>query len=331
MITEFYNPTIRQNIGYLINKKTGKAYSLEEVGVPQRYGEVWTLHALTYTDNDGNIYYRTELPHPYNLKSYDIVKIDVSDPAKPASVMMTLPQDYVEFIGVPFLNYDFHFIVDKAGNLVYDAASSSQTDGTQTRLLFKGGGFTVLPYDAGDFFINPEGDLYAINDSSSIVKFKIDPIGKTVREEIYCTISGHIYPQYILEIGNKIVYVSQEACMVVYSDNPADCRFKAFDFDIKIDAIASTDSFYYISGLDVISDIEKLVEVNPFDGTYKVVEKLSDYAVYQLASTDGQLTFGAVRQNDSKLILGKYNHSTGEVKILEEASGSNITYLTPIN
>ena len=347
VIIEFYNPTIRQNIGYLINKKTGKAYSLEEVGVPQRYGDPVTYYPLIYTDGTGNIYYKTKLPYPRNGKNYDIVKIDVSDPSKPASKMMTLPQDYVEYAGfLSYLNEMLCFIVDKDGNLIYDAALTGVN--SIPRLRFGDGGSISSPYTSDNCFIGLDGAIYVKEVDEGANKCNISLLELTspdsVSKTFKCQVVNYINERpgggatahsgsRLLRVGKEMVSVHGCSFFVIYNEeNMEQCRIVWFTFNIDANAATASETCYYISGRDENDgNKEKVVEVDLSSDTWREIAELAPYAVYQLSFANGVLTFGAVEQKTDRYVVGKYNPSTGDVTLVEGSSGSSVTYLTPIN
>ena len=337
VITEFYNPTIRQTIAYLINKKSGKAYSLEEVGVPQPHGDPVTYYPLIYTDGTGNIYYKTKLPYPRNGKNYGIVKIDVSDPSKPASVMMTLPQDYVEYFGEdsPATTL-LDFMVDKSGNLIYAGANGA-------RLRFGAGGSLPFQYFSDGCFIGLDGAMYVIEshyDSShiryntiSLLKLTApDSVSETLQCQFKDSNSTH-WRVYLLQVGEEMVSINEDSFDVIYNGNDmTSCRSVLLDFCIPPVAVTASETCYYISGQDENDgNKEKVVEVDLRTDTWREIAELAPYAVYQLSFANGVLTFGAVEQKTDRYVVGKYNPSTGDVTLVEGSSGSSATYLTPIN
>lgn len=340
IITEFYNPTIRQTIAYLINKKSGKAYSLEDVGVPQQYGDPVTWYPLIYTDGTGNIYYKTKLSYPRNGKNYDIVKIDVSAPSKPASVMMTLPQDYIEYFGpFSYANEMLGFIVDKNGNLIYSAALITGSDDEIPRLRFGAGGSISSPYTPEDCFIGLDGAMYVSRYNWESGNYNISRLEffspESVSETAMCQVSAseNHYGIRLLHIGKEMVSIGTKAYFVIYNDDDMNlCRIVPLTFAIAANAVTASETSYYISGRDENDgNKEKVVEVDLRTDTWREIPKFADYAVYQLSFANGVLTFGAVEQKTDRYVIGKYDPSTDDVKILEEASGSSATYLTPIN
>lgn len=340
VITEFYKPTIRQSIAYLINKKSGKAYSLEEVGVPQRYGDPVTYYPLIYTDGTGHIYYKTKLPYPRNGKNYDIVKIDVSDPSKPASKMMTLPQDYIEYFGpFSYVNEMLGFIVDKDGNLIYSAALMTGSDDEIPRLRFGAGGSISSPYTPEDCFIGLDGAMYVSrhnweSGNYNISRLKFSP-PESVSETEICQVpaSDNHNGIRLLRIGKEMVSIGTKAYFVIYNDVDMNlCRIVPLTFAIAANAVTASETSYYISGRDENDgNKEKVVEVNLNTDKCREITELAPYAVYQLSFANGVLTFGAVDQKTDRYVVGKYNPSTGEITSVEGAADANVTYLTPIN
>ena len=340
VITEFYNPTIRQNIAYLIKKKTGKAFSLEEVGVPQRFGDPVTFRPLIYLDGTENIYYKTKLPYAQNGKNYDIVKIDVSAPSKPASVMMTLPQDYIEYFGpFSYANEMLGFIVDKDGNLIYSAALMTGSDDEIPRLRFGAGGSISSPYTPEDCFIGLDGAMYVSrynweSGNYNISRLKFSP-PESVSETEICQVpaSDNHNGIRLLRIGKEMVSIGTKAYFVIYNDDDMNlCRIVPLTFAIAANAVAASETSYYISGRDENDgNKEKVVEVNLNPDTQREIAELAPYAVYQLSFANEVLTFGAVEQKTDRYVVGKYNPSTGDVTLVEGSSGSSATYLTPIN
>lgn len=334
VIIEFYNPTIRQNIGYLINKKTGKAYSLEEVGVPQQNGERAHKQRI-FTDADNNLYYKTLLPYPRNGKTQDIVRINVSDSDKPAVQFMVLPQDKIENPGHPGENYAYTFAVDNQGNLTYDI-------GYFARAVFNNGGFSVaegvLVYD---LYLGPDGHLYSRQETDgngTIIRYEFDSLNRTVTRNEVATFSQNFHHErfdtYYISINNNLISVDGKSYLILYhSEDMSRCGAKSFEgmFNIDIVSVAVAGECYYLAGRDQIDNQEKVMEINPFTGTYRQLPGLDDYAVYQISGQGEQLTFAAARKKDGQLVVGKMKSDGTGLTIIDDKSNGNVTYLTPIN
>ena len=338
VITEFYNPTIRQNIGYLINKKTGKAYSLEEVGVPQRFGDPVTFRPLIYLDGTENIYYKTKLPYAQNGKNYDIVKINVSHLEVVSTELKTLPQEYLENLLDTYWSTNSGFVVDKDGNIIYDKSNGTSMP-EAGRVLFSSGGISSVTQISQDMWVGLDGNIYGtINEesgSSYMCKYRFDTqLRKVVAEKVDTGIVPPGFCDYSLKVGNELLHIDRTGYTVVYNENMKLCRSKSFsEFEIEIVALTASDTCYYISGRDKADSFkDKVIRIDPRgEGSYTVVSDLSDYVVYQLAYTDRFLTFGAVKLSNGNSVIGKINPDGGKPEIISETTNGNITYLTPIN
>ena len=334
VITEFYNPTIRQTIAYLINKKSGKAYSLEEVGVPQQNGRNVNNQRI-FTDTDNNLYYKTLLPYPRNGKTQDIVRINVSDSDKPAVQFMVLPQDIFEELGNSGENFFYTFAVDNQGNLIYD------TQKMYSRVVFNNGGFSVAEgVWADDLYLGLDGHLYSRQETDgngTIIRYEFDAINRTVTGNEVATFSQNFrhdrYEPYYISINNNLISVDGTSYLILYSEDIKQYGGQSFEgmFYIDIVSVAVAGECYYLAGRDQIDNQEKVMEINPFTGTYRQLPGLDDYAVYEISGQGEQLTFAAVRKNDGKLVVGKMKSDGTGLTIIDDKSNGNVTYLTPIN
>ena len=333
VIIEFYNPTIRQNIGYLINKKTGKAYSLEEVGVPQQNGENVNDQKI-FTDADNNLYYKTLLPYPRNGKTQDIVRINVSDSDKPAVQFMVLPQDKMEDPWSPGNNHLFSFAVDEQGDLIYQTLNFA-------RVVFGNGGFSdPEEVSVDDLYLGPDGHLYRKESDgvqTTIIRYEFDALNRTVTGKPAAAFSQSFYHSggfnYFISINNNLISVDGTSYLILYSEDMSRCGGQSFEgmFNVDIVSVAVSGECYYLAGRDQIDNQEKVMEINPFTGTYRQLPGLDDYAVYQISGQGEQLTFAAARKKDGQLVVGKMKSDGTGITIIDDKSNGNVTYLTPIN
>lgn len=334
VIIEFYNPTIRQTIPYLINKKTGKAYSLEEVGVPQQNGEN-VYDQRIFTDADNNLYYKTLLPYPRNGKTQDIVRINVSDSDKPAVQFMVLPQDMMEDLWYPEGNSRLAFAVDNRGNLIYESQNGA-------RVIFRDGGFSVAEgVWVDDLYLGPDGHLYrreSDGEQTTIIRYEFDALNRTFTGKPVASFSQSFYHSdgfnYFISINGNLISIESNSYLILYhSEDMSRCGGRSFEgiFSIGFVSVAVSGECYYLAGQDQIDNQEKVMEINPFTGTYRQLPGLDDYAVYQISGQGEQLTFAAVRKNDGKLVVGKMKSDGTGLTIIDDKSNGNVTYLTPIN
>ena len=336
VITEFYNPTIRQSIAYLINKKSGKAYSLEEFGVPQSNGEGTFVDSPLVYSGESSLYYKTRIPFSPEGKTYDIVKINISDPANIWAKNILPYEDYIESKIYPVNNPYFRFVVDQSDNLVYTGATKRGEDVSFTKLITGLGGQKIVGgITLGmALFRNADGNIYGIQSGESgdsLVKYVIDQENRTVTEEVVCEYGQSFSIGFSREIwvGEEMILLNSDSYAVVYSSDKSRYAVHSLISNISINACAASDTCCYIAG---ISDLAyKLVKIDLQTHTEEIIHQFDDYSVNQLAYTNGTLTFGATDLSDGRSVIGKYNPSTGDVKILEEASSSSATYLTPIN
>ena len=335
VITEFYNPTIRQSIAYLINKKSGKAYSLEEFGVPQSNGEGTFVDSPLVYSGESSLYYKTRIPFSPEGKTYDIVKINISDPANIWAKNILPYEDYLEHINYPVDNPAFRFVVDQFDNLIY-VGTTKRGDSWFTKLITGLGGQKIVGKEILGMYLfrNADGNIYGIQSGESgdsLVKYVIDRENRTVTEEVVCEYGQSFSIGFSREIwvGEEMILLNSDSYAVVYSSDKSRYAVHSLISNISINACAASDTCCYIAG---ISDLAyKLVKIDLQTHTEEIIHQFDDYSVNQLAYTNGTLTFGATDLSDGRSVIGKYNPSTGDVKILEEASSSSATYLTPIN
>ena len=335
VITEFYNPTIRQTIAYLINKESGKAYSLEEVGVPQQNGENVNNQRI-FTDTDNNLYYKTLFPYPRNGKTQDIVRINVSDSDKPVVQFMVLPQDIFEEPGRPEENYFYTFAVDNQGNLIY------YTQKNYSRVVFGNGRFSD-PNEVNDIwniYLGLDGHLYnkkSDGEQTTIIRYDFDSLNRTVTGNPVASFSQSFYHNdgfnYFISIKGNLISVDGTSYLILYSEDIKQYGGQSFEgmFYIDIVSVAVAGECYYLAGTDRNDNQEKVLEINPFTGTYRQLPGLDDYAVYEISGQGEQLTFAAARKNDGKLVVGKMKSDGTGLTIIDDKSNGNVTYLTPIN
>ena len=326
VITEFYNPTIRQNIGYLINKKTGKAYSLEEVGVPQQNGDTKNEPKIC-SDAQKNLYYKTYLYDPFRGKDYDYVKIDVTDPQNIKTKSLLRPSDYSKE------HNHYKVMSDSKGNVlyVYSETASLFEGEAICRFLSSAGATKILPEVGHDFWLAPDDRFYFQN-GGNISRLVIDEAG-TVSVFPYNSLSFSS-SGYRFEINGELCFASEVGYDVVYSPEPANCFSESFPSEYQIAYITATtqsDTCFFLAGWDTSMVNFLLLRVNPKTKEYNNLLPGNEYEIHELSYSGEKLTFGATRTGNGNSVIGKISPDGGRPEIISETTNGNITYLTPIN
>ena len=74
----------------------------------------------------------------------------------------------------------------------------------------------------------------------------------------------------------------------------------------------------------------RLLKINPENDSYEDMYTPGEYEVYKMVYSNEQLTVNALRMNDGKIVMADISMS-GNIKIIDEDTNAEITYLEKLN
>lgn len=315
-IVTFRNRDTYTDIPYLVSKKDGAVYSLENVGAPNDYQLMFVNSSPVLSDGKNNIYFKTNKYNPDNPdKNEELYRIDVSNPAKVAAKPLTAPNDK----GVD------SFAVDAVGNVIYN-----------NRLVFADGGYKNLNTDS--YWTAPDGNLYYQGDhvydettgKSGYPIYRLDIEGQKVTETEYGNVDSRIYAgrytTYYLESGGR-AYILNGGVFEVYNPEGKPHLVEGVPALTNIQAVTQSEEELFIAGES--NGQPRVIWVNMVTGAWKDLYTPGDYEVYNMVYAGGRLTVNALRMSDGAIIMGEFDEA-GKMKVLDETSNSKVLYLTRI-
>lgn len=315
----------------LVSKTTGAVYSLDNVGYPEPkdpYGNgyMFANSSPVLSDGKNNIYFKTYFYSSDNPdKSYELYRIDVTNPAKVFAQPLTAPNDYVNT-----------FAVDAAGNVVYDYHDINSNYGT--RLVFAGGGFAPSENIPSIVWTAPDGKLYYQGDEvydettgeSGYPIYRLDIEGQKVTETEY----GKVKSDYNYYIDNSSYYLMTDKrayllkaygiLLEVYNpeDNP---NVTTLDYKLTGSAVDVSED----GGLVYVTGQREVVCIDLNAKTWRYLYQSDEYEIYEATYSGQGVTVNAMRFRDGRIIMGKIDRE-GKMEVLDETSNSKVLYLTRI-
>lgn len=131
---------------------------------------------------------------------------------------------------------------------------------------------------------------------------------------------------------DKIYIIRDSLISEVYNSNNSPRKVSLTSLQLKsVTAVTSSENYYYVAGLTSTNETV-LLKINPDNDSFNHILPENEYEVFSFTAseTDG-ITFNALRMSDGKKIIGQVGINGGEVKILDEESDVEITYLERIN
>lgn len=325
-----------KTVSYLVRKSDGAAFSMENVGNPDKISSSYKNEKLLKTDKNNNLYF---LVYDYSSATYikKVVKVNLSGIDSLSATTVSASTDYV-----------YNFDVDWNGNVIYKGYLVSDSSNTVGRLRKANGGLANLS-ESRAWWIGLDGIIYYFNgekyDSTTytasypIYKITVNSDG-AINDTLYGNFEAYAYFyqdwSYKLELQNEIliIYASGNDSKIyeVYNESGTPRVVSLDSLSMKsVTAVASTENFYYIAGTDK-SNNTFLIKVDPTDDSYTNLLPQNDYDVYSFTAseTDG-IIFNALRMSDGKKVIGKVGIDGGDVTMIDEESDVQITYLERIN
>ena len=313
------------DIPYLVSKKTGAVYSLENVGVP--YGPIndFENHPVVLSDGQNNLYYSTS--GNGNGKGYELYCVNVSNPEKVFAKALTSVNDGSQQLD--------RYMVDVAGNVIYSHFGSNNSG---VRLVFAGGGYKNLNIDYfSSYWTAPDGKLYCwdndwISDEETgefvYPIYRLDINGKEVTKTEYGTVNEYFYGSYYLTSGDRAYILNGNGILFeVYNPDGKPRQIEGIPALTNIQAVTQSEEELFIAGES--NGEPRVIRVNPVTGAWSDLYTPGDYEVYNMVYAGGRLTVNALRMSDGAIIMGELD-GTGKMNVLDETSNSKVLYLTRI-
>ena len=325
----------------LVRKSDGAVFSLANTGRPTNTGGFWINQRLIFTDDAGGIY--------YTIAGSTVIKIDTTDLSNISSVQYSPAMDYIHY-----------FAVDGVGNMLYRGMNSA--NGNYVNRLRKASGYVqniTMGYIDSSFngtegiWVGPDKCLYYFDESECndspyytyVRKFNVT----TGDIETFGSLPPIVVSEHsILQLqspqkGYHYLISSDSRVLCVYSgDNidvaapeavapielyPSIHRLPGLEFKTVI-GVGISNQYYYIGGR--IKNGDGVIKKYDF-ATDTPIEIYRGLEIYSFTvSSDDEVIFNAMRNEDGKKIVGKIDANC-IVTIIEEASNFEINVLERIN
>lgn len=316
------------NVSHLVSKTTGAVYSLDNVGYPEPYlnesERMFANSSLVLSDGKNNIYFKTYFYNSDNPdKSYELYRIDVSNPEKVFAQPLTAPNDYVNT-----------FAVDAAGNVVYNYNDINSNNGV--RLVFSGGGFASsenIPYTV---WTAPDGKLYYLGDQVydetageyGYPIYRLDIEGQKVTETEYGKANGYFsayYDSYYLTSGDRAYILDDNGRLAEVYNPEGRPNVTTLDYKLTGNAVDVSED----GGLVYVTGQREVVCIDLNAKTWRYLYQSDEYEIYEATYSGQGVTVNAMRFRDGRIIMGKIDRE-GKMEVLDEKSNNKVLYLTRI-
>ncbi len=306
--------------GYLVRKSDGAVFLLDGIGTPTNNAQSWNFinAKKVQTDDNGNIYFETELIDSSNYRR-KVIKIDITDPNQLSK------SDYT-----PDIDNVSAFELTSEGHLAYSYGSDSNNN----RVKKSNGGLYNLP-DFVSYWIGLDGKIkYQKSDyePSTVVTVTIDSNDFSVSTS---EITGDLHyfqsvQNSLIKFDDRVIAVSTGNEYIQELENPSNSPRKITLSEIDdIDLVCASSDFYYLSGKDGNNPL--LLKVDPSDDSVEILLAEGLYDIITMSvSSDNKVLFNALRMSDGVKIIGEID-SKGKVTVLDETLNTEIVILERIN
>lgn len=318
---------------YLVSRKTGTTYDMSSIGTPSimrnNLGYDRQGRQSVFTDYNNNIYF---------IMQGRVAKIDVSDVKKITFEYVT-PDLY-------YINETEEFAVDKNGNIVFSAGSSSgalagsslymrKTNGSIEKISPLQNSMAFTGYDGFIYLQINEPDEHYSTDSKMLKRVSVDNAFTISYTDCNQTGLTSWYSG-----GYNWIYMKDKIVAIGYSDSGFLVTSVMYDASrsnyyntftsIKqslVEDIVAGSEYCFAS----LSD-DTIIQLNPVDGTYTAILDKGSFDVCKIVSAnDNNVSFSGVRYSDGKRILGTIDVSTKAVSIVSDNLSDDIVVLQKLN
>jgi hypothetical protein len=298
--------------GYLVRKSDGAAFSLNNVGAPNYYGQSsnYKNAKLVQSDGSGNIYF---CKHAGTFTDRTIIKINVSNPNSLTST------EYIRVLdtGYQIVAYD----VNPQGNVIYS--------GDVVNRIKKGNGGLINLQNNITWWIDFAGKIKYYCDNK-ITTYTFDSnYNATTQERNVGSLGGIYQPQCnLLRFSNRILIVGSNSICEI--ENPTDTPRQITISEItSIILVSQSNDHYYLAGNNS-SNKPILLKINPDNDNVTTLLSPDQYDVYTMtAGNDNIVTFNALRMSDGARVIGEISASC-QVRILDTALNTEVVVLERI-
>ena len=300
------------NEGYLVSKANGSVYDISDAGFPIKPTNRFRNEEIIQEDDDGNLYYITDIGSGYSgLVIKGVVKLNSTN----MTGTMITPEDHA-------VDY---FTVDGYGNVAYHARDDNSPHDRIQRIVKTDGGMEFL--ESREFWLGLDNKINYINDDKEIIKVKFDE-SNNLEEEKYGLMPDSFYnfgfDELIIKLEDRIIITRSSSGKVfeVYN-NSGEPREIDLGYS-EITQVGSSNNFYYVYG-----DNGKLSKVNPENDSMTNIFD-GEFDIYKLqVSSNDIITFNAYRMEDGATVLGKVNNNA-ELNIINDTLNQEVISLERI-
>jgi len=307
--------------GYLIRKNDGAVFSLENVGLPSPYFQLFNYKNTQVVQNDaqGNIYYLAENRNG-NVYRVVLLKIDISNPN---SLIKT---DYAEILGGS--NWR-GFDITSSGHAVYFDGNSNVK-----RIRLSNGGLYNLPNHLFHW-IGLDDKIKYYNSSDEIMtvltidnNFNVIPTEYMVGKNMDYGFANSY--GYIVKLVNRVLIVSALSSKICEIENAVNTmREISIPQITTINLVDYTKNNYYLSGYNDQNQ-PVLLKINSSDDVATTLLPVNQYDIYAMSvDANDILIFNALRMNDGARIIGEISASN-QLSILDSTLNTKVTVLERI-
>ncbi len=318
---EEYGDTNYPKTSYIVNKSSGLVS--EDIGRVEKneYGDV-------VQSDPNSSFYAIVSKHDGTIWDH-LVKMTLNSDGTVDKTQYSYANDSV-----------FNFLVDGAGNILYNGNDGSNYPAEKVvRYIKSSGGVVNVPAPFDSFYFTDLSDnlIFSYLDGSTGTTYTKKFIPADGSTESYGSplIDGMISSAKHIKnrdaIVGELTYSPNDNFVVIDSNEVSKQFNTSTDFNVGITLLETSDNYYYIYGEDPNTSNKVLKKINPvddsiitlFDGTY-ALSKMS-------VTSDDRLSFIGTRTSDSKEIIGEIS-STGVISEVQElASDKDIVSLEAIN
>ena len=298
--------------GYLVRKGDGKIFSLEGAGFPSRYPTNTNFKngKVVQTDQSGDIYYKTRSTGASGFGVFDLLKIDTSNPDQLTSTAYSPTDESI-----------YNFAVNSQGNVVYNSRLKTDLNSEYYRIKKTNGGLQNIPLSSV-YWVGIDQGFYYQSSGSVTKRAVIDDSGNVSMSDYgtYTLNVPTIATSYKFDFTDRQIFAdTTNSGYVVEVNNPSENPRAVSGLPITtLKAGAQSSSFYYLAG-DNSNASPMLVKVDPLTDSYTELYTAGKYDVYKMAvSSDGVVTFSALRLSDGKKVFVKIDSNGSETVINEE-------------